>query len=492
MNSNAPRAKKRRSSATNPTNLTFDTTPDAISPGQPVGLSTGNATVDKIGQMHFEGNIVDHRWRLSKRLRHPNGKLNSVALDVLADLIYWHRPTIVRDPQTGAVVEVRKKFETDAFYRDYDQWAEHLGYTKRQVQDAVAFLVARGIITRETAQITFRNGFKTNNLPLLTPIPEAIRAITYGTPFPDENGEKEERATKAPKVRVTTPKNRRKSAAPSESSKVEKRDLAPAEREAPHVITEGPSRPNVKPNAPQREAPNAKAGHHLMEIGGECERQQQQQENANFSRDFVAVGVVVESSIPLPQNPESEQWSATDESGQTYAVEVERYPLVQQLRDAGVSRNIAEELAQSAPDEARQQLLWLPYRVKEEQAKGKTIGRVGAFLRRAIEQGYGVPDLLIVEESTAAARAKKQERRAEADSARAQAEAQEVAEKARQEEELSQLAAYYANLPEPVKAEIDDSAKRRVAPLVAAGFNVQSAFEAERRELLRREMGLAA
>lgn len=500
MASNAPRGKSRRSSV-NSDVLTFDTTPDAMAPGQPVGLSTGNTTVDKIGQMHFEGNIVDHRWRLSPKLRRPNGKLNSVALDVLADLIYWHRPTIVRDPQTGAVIEVRKKFETETFYRDYDQWAEHLGYNRRQVQDAVTFLVERGILRRDIGQITFRNGFKTNNLPLLTPIPDAIRSITYGTPFPDEEGGAEpERAPKAPKVRVTTPKNRRKSAAPPVTPTLEN---APNERTTPHVITGSTLRPNEKPQTPQSEAPNAPTGDHLMEISGDCGRQQQQTESAKISRDLAVVGVVVESSIPLHPTPEPTQARATDASGHSYAVEIERfeqsesavevahYPLVQQLRDAGVSRKIADELAATAPEEARQQLAWLPYRLREAEAQGKPVRRVGPFLRRAIEEGWAKPDLLIVEETNAAARAQKQERRADEDRARDERQAQEVADQKRQDDETRQLAAYYASLPDPVKKEIDDQATRRVAPLRAVGFNVQVAFEAERRELLRREMGMA-
>jgi hypothetical protein len=187
--------------------------PDATAGAQPTGLSSGNDVVDRIGQMHFEGNIVDHRWRQSPKLKFPSGRLNGAALDVLADVIYWHRPAIIINHATNQISAVKTRFPGEEFFRDYQLWADSLGLTKRQVQEAVTFLVARGIVTREVKTVTLPNGTQTNNVPVITPLPEAIEEITYG------------------------PTKREKA----------------LQRKAPHVTTGDPSHQNVRPLPPQRE-----------------------------------------------------------------------------------------------------------------------------------------------------------------------------------------------------------------------------------------------
>ncbi len=142
--------------------------------------------------MHFEGNILDHRWLSAPKLRYENGKLNINAALVLADIIYWHRPTLVRHESSGRIIEIRKKFSGPDFWKDYASWADGLGLTKRQVQDAVSFLVAAELISREIRPV-YIGDVQTNNVPVLTPNPDAIAALTYNIPAPesgdDDGGE---------------------------------------------------------------------------------------------------------------------------------------------------------------------------------------------------------------------------------------------------------------------------------------------------------------
>jgi hypothetical protein len=182
-------------------------------------LSTGNAIVDRVTTMHFEGNIVDHRWRIHPLLKYPNGKLNGTALDVLADLVYWFRAAIERDPITNQVIAIRKKFPEQEFWKDYQSWADSLGLTKRQLQDAVSFLVKVGLVRRAVGPVTLRNSTQTNNVPIIELVPEMLHFITYGVTMPKA---------------ATSPRP------------------AP-QRDTPHVETRGPTRRNVKPHAPQRE-----------------------------------------------------------------------------------------------------------------------------------------------------------------------------------------------------------------------------------------------
>jgi hypothetical protein len=180
--------------------------------GAPTGLSSGNPVVDHIGQMHFEGNILDHRWLLAPELRLKSGLINLPALVVLSDLVYWHRPTIVRDELSNAIIAVRKKFEHEHLWKDYDTWGASLGLTKRQVQDAITFLAKAGLVKRTTGRITSRSGFRSNTLPFFTLIPEKLAEITYRHHLPTSN-----------------------------------------QREAPHVTTGGNKRQSARRGTPQRE-----------------------------------------------------------------------------------------------------------------------------------------------------------------------------------------------------------------------------------------------
>ncbi len=156
----------------------------ATAPAHAINLSSGNDAVDAIGQMHFEGNIIDHRWMSAPELRLKNGRINLPALVVLADLVYWHRPVIVRDEQTNIITAVRRKFRYDRLYKDYESWGASLGLTKRQTQDAVAFLHATKVIKRSVGRLKFDDGVRSNTLVFLEVEAERLKEITYRQTLP--------------------------------------------------------------------------------------------------------------------------------------------------------------------------------------------------------------------------------------------------------------------------------------------------------------------
>lgn len=136
-------------------------------------MKSGHPVVDAIGELHFEGNIIPHSWYQCADLKHSDGKPYYVAIVLLADLVYWYRPTVERDEYTNQVVAVRKKFAADKVFKDYETWGASFGFTKRQVRDAVGHLVEKRLITRE-----LRDG--PLNRPYLEPVPERIKEITFG------------------------------------------------------------------------------------------------------------------------------------------------------------------------------------------------------------------------------------------------------------------------------------------------------------------------
>lgn len=137
------------------------------------------SVVDEIGKINFVGNIIPHTWYQSKLLRHESGKINDVAVTLLGDIIYWYRPTVVRDEDTGQVIAIKKKFAGNKLQKSYQSWGAYFGYTKRQVQDAVAFLKKRGLIQVEYRTVVTGAGQRISNVIFLEPIVEMIRKITF-------------------------------------------------------------------------------------------------------------------------------------------------------------------------------------------------------------------------------------------------------------------------------------------------------------------------
>jgi DNA replication protein DnaD len=120
-----------------------------------------NAAVIKMATLHITGNIIDLKW--FKHIKMENGKPDSLAILLLADVVYWYRPIEVRDEETGAVIGYRKKFAAHKLQRSYGAFAEAYGYTKDQVKDALKRLEDKKLIDLDFQHPTI-NGVKYGNL----------------------------------------------------------------------------------------------------------------------------------------------------------------------------------------------------------------------------------------------------------------------------------------------------------------------------------------
>ena len=139
-----------------------------------------NKTVETIGKMDFTGNVIPHLWYTHIRKAGKKGsKAYLLAINILADIIYWYRPIEVRDEQTGRVLGWRKKFKADKLQKNYSAWAEQFGQTTRQVRDAVCFLKQQGYITVEVRTVRTSHGHVLDNITFIEPIVAKIQAITY-------------------------------------------------------------------------------------------------------------------------------------------------------------------------------------------------------------------------------------------------------------------------------------------------------------------------
>ena len=156
-------------------------------------MKTNNEVVNKITEMNLVGNMIPQTWYLhikrqpkpnpnKKGIRNHKPKTDLLAVNILADLIYWYKASEYRDETTGKIIGLKKKFKEDKFHQYYDYWADMFGATKRQVQESVRNLEQQGIIKKEIRNKTTFNGKKLTGLTYLEPVPEKIYEITYTIP----------------------------------------------------------------------------------------------------------------------------------------------------------------------------------------------------------------------------------------------------------------------------------------------------------------------
>lgn len=150
-------------------------------------FSTGHEVVDQVGSVHLEGNVLPTNWFNSFRLE--NGKPDVNAVILLSEIVYWHRPTVVRDEDSGQVISMKKKFKADLLQRSYQSFSDQYGFSKQQVKEALDRLEHFGVIKRHFRTIE-ANSQKYNNvlfIELITPVLFEVTTISLskwgGSPF---------------------------------------------------------------------------------------------------------------------------------------------------------------------------------------------------------------------------------------------------------------------------------------------------------------------
>lgn len=106
--------------------------------------------VKAIGSLNIEGNIIPMEWL--KYIRLPNNKPDLVSIFILSDIIYWYRPTTIRDELSGRIIGYRKKFKSDLLQKGYKDLEEMFGLSRDQLRDSFQRLEKLGLIKR-----VFRN-----------------------------------------------------------------------------------------------------------------------------------------------------------------------------------------------------------------------------------------------------------------------------------------------------------------------------------------------
>ncbi|PFG04545.1 DnaD/phage-associated family protein [Bacillus sp. es.034] len=96
-------------------------------------------------------------------------------LSLLADIVYWYRPTMIWD-ESGMITGARTKFKGDMLQKSYQAFTDTYGFTKRQVKDAIDFLVEHHLLVREFRTIS-SSSIILSNVMYVQPVAENVKRV---------------------------------------------------------------------------------------------------------------------------------------------------------------------------------------------------------------------------------------------------------------------------------------------------------------------------
>jgi hypothetical protein len=137
---------------------------------------TGKNMVDQVGKTGLSGNIIPDAWY--KTIISRNGKVNLLAVNILADVVYWYRPSEMRDEITGKVTYKKKFRHVDFLQKSYKDICEKFNCSEKQAREALKDLENLGVVTRHFKTVETEYGFYPNAM-FLELIPGALIALTF-------------------------------------------------------------------------------------------------------------------------------------------------------------------------------------------------------------------------------------------------------------------------------------------------------------------------
>ena len=127
-------------------------------------------------EVNLTGNVVPVSW--FENLTFDNGKPQTSAIMILADICYWFRPTEVRDEASGKLLGYEQKFKADKLQKQYKGYVELFGFGKDEVKNAIKFLEKENLIKREFRNIVVQ-GLHLSNVMFIDLNVDRVKEITY-------------------------------------------------------------------------------------------------------------------------------------------------------------------------------------------------------------------------------------------------------------------------------------------------------------------------
>lgn len=135
------------------------------------------AAVRELHTLNIEGNIIPHTWY--RAVTFDNGKPDLNGVVILAEILYWYRPTVRKSESNPHAVTYDKRFEADKLQRSYESFAEQFGISKLEAKNACQRLAKRGLITIEFRDVTTKRGQVLRNVMFVEPVAQAVWVISF-------------------------------------------------------------------------------------------------------------------------------------------------------------------------------------------------------------------------------------------------------------------------------------------------------------------------
>ena len=149
-------------------------------------LTSGNIIVDAMGSINITGNIIPAVWY--RTITKENGKPYLLAIVILADIVYWYRPSEVRDQGSGHILGWKKKFSEDILRQSYQYYADLFGESKKTVKTAMDRLEKLQVIRREFRTVSYGEGLVCNNVMYVELKPDMLYRLTFPEEIPAMDG----------------------------------------------------------------------------------------------------------------------------------------------------------------------------------------------------------------------------------------------------------------------------------------------------------------
>ncbi|MCM1218853.1 MAG: DUF6017 domain-containing protein [Lachnospiraceae bacterium] len=149
-------------------------------------LTSGNVIVDAMGSINITGNIIPAVWY--RTITKENGKPYLLAIVILADIVYWYRPSEVRDQGNGHILGWKKKFSEDILRQSYQYYADLFGESKKTVKTAMDRLEKLQVIKREFRTVSYGDGLVCNNVMYVELKPDMLYRLTFPEEIPAVDG----------------------------------------------------------------------------------------------------------------------------------------------------------------------------------------------------------------------------------------------------------------------------------------------------------------
>lgn len=131
--------------------------------------------VKVIGSLNFEGNIIPIEW--FNHIKLTNNKPDLISIIILSDILYWYRPTTLRDESSGRISGYKKKFKSDLLQKSYQDLEELFGLSRDQIKDSLQRLEKQGLIKRVFRSIN-THGINLTNVMFIQIYPDVVAKIT--------------------------------------------------------------------------------------------------------------------------------------------------------------------------------------------------------------------------------------------------------------------------------------------------------------------------